>query len=484
MFSTTHARQTPSEIEAEDRALFQRLSTDWPILNQILNTVKIEDTSLFPIPYKYTVVRSSRGAREILRTTASKLNWAMYGAFPESLPNLVIKEYYLHSGEALPQLMYPENPTRTIVSLIGNEYFTPVSLHKLTDTMIQETPGFTTALKTDPRLKIVSGYIEQGIFIVYVNKITQPFLRMLWAIMVKVHESIMKDLPEYDTIVQLSRYLGTEDFTRYCVKLSEIYEPRLEEAERLAREKALLEFANNIRTQAIQRYQRKVNDLKQSITYAQDNLRSLWTDFNQAQNNLTITQNKDSNKVTAFMKTIQDNPNTRDIQIEGDIIYITLQTQALFYDRDLAEKLADTNSYYITNIMNDPVITKAMRAVFVDQKYTMFFRTIFGIDLIGVTLSKRQPPAGYLGNPHIANYNCWGNNLYDFEKACYSEDYETAFLVCDSALHHLNLADGPVTEALRLTLKSNMDANYFIKNDTGELMSINDILKEINNETT
>lgn len=182
-------------------------------------------------------------------------------------------------------------------------------------------------------------------------------------------------------------------------------------------------------------------------------------------------------------------------------INIMLQTPLFNYNEDILNKMIknpdrydiDTSSFFYT------LLTKAFKD---DSDYEIVFTTPIAIDIAdGSTLIDGFRMSGTsskeiniaanrcmngIPNPHLAFYNCWGQNGPELVKLLNKNKFEEYMMALIATVGNLNLSDTTVVYRFKDVVNNIGVTNKiikFIKNKkTNELLSKAEFLKEISND--
>lgn len=248
----------------------------------------------------------------------------------------------------------------------------------------------------------------------------------------------------------------------------------------------LIKNTKNILDRKIERYQADIESYTkriQDMYYAMRKLqRSMLTD----EETKSVTE-----LIDYLLKYELD--HIKDIRItRGSNITFVIEEPLLYWfedDFNTLVKHRSSNINAFSELTNNAM--GFLTAIFVDKRYTINLRTSVMINVPeenSMYISRGETPcAGYIGNPHIRHYDCWGDNGPLLSKAASSGDTVGYWQILKSTLSSINLADAPVLRKFTNEILSAISTvgyckNTVIDNNTGEVITISSAYKQYLNE--
>lgn len=190
-------------------------------------------------------------------------------------------------------------------------------------------------------------------------------------------------------------------------------------------------------------------------------------------------------EINTFVDSIAKNITA--IYTNYEQINIRYTTPLLYYNQDEFDILWDSG-YFKTALER-----AVMGAVFKDHTHDIIMDSGFSIDLENSRVhyssmrdlneERFREPIG-VPNPHHRFFDCWGDNEPAITKAISEGDYITALSQVFAAIAGINFSDTVVLNKFLINTLPREDELPFLRNkETGEMISPNDLLRRINNET-
>lgn len=192
-----------------------------------------------------------------------------------------------------------------------------------------------------------------------------------------------------------------------------------------------------------------------------------------------------------FKKYIDKNiiKNVDDSHLINDALVFEIETEVFNYN-----ELAVKNLLKPLRSELKPLYTK----IFIESEYQMIFRNKLKLDFRtaeirrfdhGSSVYKDYISYGYMSNPHITMFNCFGQNGPTLVKALKTGKWEELIAILLATIGNINFADSVVVSNFNAILLKAIENNCeikFIKNvKTNTMLTINEFLKEVkDNENT
>ena len=182
-------------------------------------------------------------------------------------------------------------------------------------------------------------------------------------------------------------------------------------------------------------------------------------------------------------------------------ISFTVNGPIKYFDPEYAKKVYNNlidiiDSTSIGTISNETknAIQELFKNLFIDDKYTLYCSSVLDIILYPedsssplsyyVQSRRYTNEFKYLGQPHLMNYSCLGNNRIEMNKACELGDILGILTVFTTSAQNFNLTDSAVLKAfLEDIINYNPDKKTIKDNTTGEFISFSDVVQKFEEET-
>lgn len=134
-------------------------------------------------------------------------------------------------------------------------------------------------------------------------------------------------------------------------------------------------------------------------------------------------------------------------------IYFVIKSKFTYWDEDDYKIMRDrriTNTNFLSGYSSDFI--GFLDEIFVNKNYTLTFDTplcIYTYDNGFATIPRisrglQNDANGFISNPHIYHYNCWGDNESLISRAFEAGDFITGWCTIVSAISAVNMTDTPV----------------------------------------
>lgn len=193
-----------------------------------------------------------------------------------------------------------------------------------------------------------------------------------------------------------------------------------------------------------------------------------------------------------FITKCKEIKNTR---ISNNEIKLYIDSPIVYFDEVFAkkfeEKLKDTktNDTLSFNFNNNGYLVNGFlelfHKIFITQELTMLTSTEIKIKFDSETISwgagyVSTENRTYLGQPHLTEYNCFGNNKTQILKAFKEYDFVTVLGIMLTSTKNFNLTDSAVFSRFLNNLRAqDYDKPSFLEETTGKLYSFKDIVLEV-----
>ena len=226
------------------------------------------------------------------------------------------------------------------------------------------------------------------------------------------------------------------------------------------------ELKNNVKRFEI-KVEHKMEEWKEAINSLNESKRNLFS----------YLYNKRDDKIEDFINVLSnDYENITYMSAGENSINISILQPLLFFDEEIWDEIRD--SVLSTREEEKHVIDAVM-----SRKCTMILETGIRIELKTAELSySYMENSKAFPNPHISEFNCWGDNRPIIYSNLINRDYDAAYIQIKSALGGINLEDTSVFPYFFDYFQSAVeygrnDYECIIDNETGEVMTISEAEK-------
>lgn len=190
-----------------------------------------------------------------------------------------------------------------------------------------------------------------------------------------------------------------------------------------------------------------------------------------------------------------------EIKPEDNRIRFIVNAPIKYFDPEYAKKVYSNLSNIMgglnipQNKTNKTAFTELFKDLFIEDKYTLYCSSILDIylypDSSPTPLSydvrsfrySNDDRYKYLGQPHLANYSCLGDNRIEMNKACELGDMLGILTVFTTSAQNFNLTDSAVLRSFIEDITYHNSDKVTIKdNSTEEFISFDDLKQNIENE--
>jgi len=161
-------------------------------------------------------------------------------------------------------------------------------------------------------------------------------------------------------------------------------------------------------------------------------------------------------------------------------IYLAIAASIDYFDPQIMASYLKHDTSFVSNIDRScPGIKQLCKDLFIDCKYTLTCKSVAKMDIISMNINNGDFGTfnlnlPYIDQPHIMQYNCWGNNGPIIIQAIKNNDYVGAIAQITSACKNLNMGDSTVMNRLLNNIASNKNRKW-ITDETGTLRSFNEL---------
>lgn len=199
---------------------------------------------------------------------------------------------------------------------------------------------------------------------------------------------------------------------------------------------AELENARNELSQALA--QGKTESLERELLDVNANLRATFEEYekllekkNQLQKDILYATTFKDSEIEEFIEFLKNDESLLKMEVKEDLIFFDIRQELLYFDAD--EYKIFWEGKYRTPLC-DAIFSGKARIIFT-QRFAL---------CPGRSSVHGYNTDGYMGNPHIAGYNCWDENQILIAKALAKRDYITAYMQAKSAIANVKVVDTTV----------------------------------------
>ena len=170
--------------------------------------------------------------------------------------------------------------------------------------------------------------------------------------------------------------------------------------------------------------------------------------------------------------------NLKYVSTSNGCVYLKFITPLFNYDQDLAERWCNSEN----NPFADNHVQDLMYKLIVDGKYTLLLecRVYWNVDSLSISNDNSYACTEACPQPHLVNYNCFGEYRSNIQEALADGDYSLALDWTNASTSSINIQDHPVVSKWINWLKSNsnQDLKCVVNNETGELVSLKEVIAD------
>lgn len=187
-------------------------------------------------------------------------------------------------------------------------------------------------------------------------------------------------------------------------------------------------------------------------------------------------QKLDTSLIEDCITSAVENGHLIDLSISDNYLCLTMCSELFGYADDGVEYLYDTACDY-------GIPPEFIKTVFEDRKYVLRINQKVGLDFTHCMYAAYNTTHCFnaIQHPHLAGYNCWGDNAHLIIDALARNDIISAVAIIQSIISQINLIDTPVVEKMFYYITCDKFATAFRNTSTNELVSYNTIMQEIEN---
>lgn len=272
------------------------------------------------------------------------------------------------------------------------------------------------------------------------------------SIIIEYYEALMKaDKTLFEAV--LAKILADDEFKDIIYKdIPKIFTSRVERKR------------NELERQ-IARERRTINEYKEALSKAYENLNE-YSDHYTAL--LGMNAEEDTDVIIKYLKKC---PYIKNIATYDDSLVITYLSPIIYFDEFTAERIMRNH-----NDRNQKIIQ-----IFLDKKYELmtqccikFNPTNFGVSVYRDLGTKEEA----FGHPHIDRYHCFGTHDALVAELAEEGDYLVALNTVTAATLNLNFTDAIVINEMLSSLSHRDRMRFWRNKETGEMVSLSEILKE------
>lgn len=256
--------------------------------------------------------------------------------------------------------------------------------------------------------------------------------------------------------------------------------------------KDLLKTIEAITVEEKRGLQERYDQLQQEISRTQNLLRTSFRERRETGARLLLVNQEQSKGLEDFLEFVQKNNTIKDMFFDSENQGLVFVISApVGSDNEILEIMLNNNSDFCSKHL-----MKVLEVVFLEGKYTMFFKSAIGFDLTRKTVQRihqggRADVESIFGieNPHLKHFNCWGSNLDYIEEALHDRNYLQAIAIAQDAVGCLAWDDSVVVERFVTDMEEWYDSETddykvfdkpcLIDNDTQEQLSIKELIERL-----
>ena len=234
---------------------------------------------------------------------------------------------------------------------------------------------------------------------------------------------------------------------------------------------------------------RRINDLNNNIENTINNLKRYYNDLHTQQlayNNMTEVFAEQYSSLKEFCS---HNKMVTSVRISADNnTYLLVDTlvPVTNYNLDEARSVLARANTALCKDGDRPAYKAALKEIFVEQKYLLYFATTIRINLTrladGVDAITARSIHG-TGNPHLTEYHCFGGHVSYICKALADLDLQGALVNILASLSNVNFLDSTVMYTLRSILLDNA-SSFKVKAISGEEYTMKTLMEKLTPEST
>lgn len=234
---------------------------------------------------------------------------------------------------------------------------------------------------------------------------------------------------------------------------------------------------------------RRINDLNNNIENTISNLKRYYNDLHTQQlayNNMTEVFAEQYRSLKEFCS---HNKMITSIRISTDSnaqLLVDTLVPVTNYNLDEARSVLDRADTAICKGGDRPAYKAALKEIFVEQKYILYFATTIRINLTSLANGVDAITARSIngtGNPHLTEYHCFGGHVSYICKALADLDLQGALVNILASLSNVNFLDSTVMSSLRSVLLDNA-SSFKVKAISGEEYTMKTLMEKLTPEPT
>lgn len=311
-------------------------------------------------------------------------------------------------------------------------------------------------------------YLKNGVAIVLVDKketiYTDDFAFGLMA--------LMHDFWDIDSNNELYSYILERNYDAAKSKIDNFIYLAIDAKKRKEFDKQVDYLTKQMGKNVLIRYEKNIETKTDLVRRMERELRTAYAELREAQKSKMyyefVSQDREEDELIVLIKADYENVTRIDASREGRI-RISFKQPLLFFEDD------DWTSMR-TNYMKEFSSKKYLLDALFTRRAQVIFEQAISIDLRDNKVSHYSDWSCSVGipNPHIQEYNCWGDNRPNIECALAEFNYDVAYSTIKSAIAGLNLVDNPVMGKFCRYITNGYydDINCIVDLETGKQMTI------------
>ncbi len=248
-------------------------------------------------------------------------------------------------------------------------------------------------------------------------------------------------LPE--EVKEILKALGGNDYVKY-VTLYNNYIAKLGIREAKMK-KALEKLSENMLAKQKRNLEENINNIKYDIDSYMKGISTSYNRLREYEMTLAGLLAQDASAdLVEFVDYIDRHKIVELVDIRDTSLILKASTTFRYFDEVLLNKIMNNSR---TDIGCNGYLKALFKAVFIDKTIKMHIQVYFKLNLNNRTVSRytdRNIEATYYCQPHIYNFDCWGNNQAHIIKALNEGQYIAALEQALAAIMNINFADNTV----------------------------------------
>lgn len=336
--------------------------------------------------------------------------------------------------------------------------------------VLKQTPKHFLKIFTNPEKNKLFVFTNQNLELETIYKLNV----LKWTVIKDAADDFYEEtLDFYNGFVNKDLDLINDAFNKLMSleKIEENKNKKLKKCFSFEHETLITNYESNIRNKYsdIQNLENRIAQLGSDIRNINERIRSL--------NNVDL--DKEFDILTKYLK---KHPYIyKVVPMEGSSrIILYFYSPIIYFEKDMIEKLLNNNDYIVDDY-------KTVYNIFLSDKYTLYTHCniVFNTATFETEMTSEVGNEKYIAHPHIMRYNCFGNHRQAINESAETRDYLGAIEQISQAIMNLNFYDSVVEgELMRTLVNYSRDIPTWKNNETGEILSTDEAIKEVLNGKT